>query len=400
MILIGHPGRQHSHHFAAAAFDGGYRTSYCSGQFDAQQLSALPSWLQGFMPAAISRNLVPFLAPGVHTTWPFGVALHHVTRPRFMRRFQYWGEWAGFAAFDWWLARQVAMRRPRMVIAYEMAALRAFRTAAKHDVLCVLDAAACHHRLQDSRLGVDSAILLSKAESLIRARKDEELILADMVICPSTLSAESYLAAGVPAHKIVVNTLGVDAEMFGEAAGQQPRNGVPHFAFIANSAYVKGADLVASAVASLQAANCPAVIDLVGGAHVEVASSATVRIVRHGHLSPKGVAGVLAKADCLLLPSRLESFGMVVLEALAAGVPVLVSRWAGASMVIEEDVTGWTFDSDPEVFISRVRWCAANVTQLRSMRGACIIAARQHSWQAYRTRAANIIGALLSDRNG
>lgn len=399
MIIIGHPGRQHSHQFATAIFEEGYRIRYCSGQFDVHQISAVPAFLRNFLPVAILRNLVPFIAIGVHITWPFGVALHHVARQRSMRRFQFWGEWAGFAAFDFWLASQIAVHRPQIVIAYEMSALRAFRVAAQHGALCVLDAAACHHHLQDSRLGVDSSTPLSKVEELIRARKDEEILLADLVICPSTLSAESYVAAGVPVDKVVVNTLGVDAEMFAEAAARS-RTGVPHFAFIANSAYVKGADFIASAVASLQEGNYSAVVDLVGGAHVEVISSETVLVVRHGHLSPKGIAEVLAKADCLLLPSRLESFGMVVLEALAAGVPVLVSRWAGASTMIEEDITGWTFDSDPDVFVSRVRWCAANVMQLRSMRTACVNSARQHSWTAYRLRAAKIIGGLVNDLNG
>ncbi|MBK9785793.1 MAG: glycosyltransferase family 4 protein [Betaproteobacteria bacterium] len=103
------------------------------------------------------------------------------------------------------------------------------------------------------------------------------------------------------------------------------------------------------------------------------------------------MAQVLSKADCLLLPSRLESFGMVVLEALASGVPVLVSKWAGASMVIQDGINGWTFDSDYGDFRNRIFWCATHVDELRSMRLKCVEISHLHSWSAYQARAIEIV---------
>lgn len=50
-----------------------------------------------------------------------------------------------------------------------------------------------------------------------------------------------------------------------------------------------------------------------------------VRIRHAGPLAPAEVAGVLASADALILPSRGENFGHVVAEALAAGCPAIVS---------------------------------------------------------------------------
>lgn len=52
------------------------------------------------------------------------------------------------------------------------------------------------------------------------------------------------------------------------------------------------------------------------------------------------VAELLACADLLLLPSASESFGLVALEAMAAGVPVVATRAGGIPEVVEEDVTG------------------------------------------------------------
>jgi len=53
------------------------------------------------------------------------------------------------------------------------------------------------------------------------------------------------------------------------------------------------------------------------------------------------VAPILAAADLLLLPSESESFGLVALEAMASGVPVIASRIGGIPEVVEDGVTGY-----------------------------------------------------------
>ena len=54
-----------------------------------------------------------------------------------------------------------------------------------------------------------------------------------------------------------------------------------------------------------------------------------------------GVADVLCAANLLLLPSETESFGLVALEAMASGVPVIASDVGGLPEVVEHGVTGF-----------------------------------------------------------
>src|SRR5262249_19766621 len=61
--------------------------------------------------------------------------------------------------------------------------------------------------------------------------------------------------------------------------------------------------------------------------------------------------GLLQQAQLLILPSLSETFGLVILEAWAAGTPVLSSTTSGARALIREGDTGWRFDlNEPETF--------------------------------------------------
>ncbi|GAA0370571.1 hypothetical protein GCM10009541_11360 [Micromonospora gifhornensis] len=61
------------------------------------------------------------------------------------------------------------------------------------------------------------------------------------------------------------------------------------------------------------------------------------RIHFTGRIAPDEVAKVLGESDLFVLPSRTEAFGCVYLEAMAVGVPTLVSRSAGLAALVDDD---------------------------------------------------------------
>jgi UDP-glucose:(heptosyl)LPS alpha-1,3-glucosyltransferase len=71
------------------------------------------------------------------------------------------------------------------------------------------------------------------------------------------------------------------------------------------------------------------------------------RVSYHGPSSD--VSWHLAAADLMVLPTQYEPFGLVIVEALASGVPVITSRLAGASEAIRDGRTGLLLDDPYDV---------------------------------------------------
>jgi UDP-glucose:(heptosyl)LPS alpha-1,3-glucosyltransferase len=73
----------------------------------------------------------------------------------------------------------------------------------------------------------------------------------------------------------------------------------------------------------------------------------TGRVRYHG--ATRDVGWWLAGADVLVLPTQYEPFGLVIVEALASGVPVITTRVAGASEAVQHGVTGLLQDDPYDV---------------------------------------------------
>jgi glycosyltransferase involved in cell wall biosynthesis len=75
-----------------------------------------------------------------------------------------------------------------------------------------------------------------------------------------------------------------------------------------------------------------------------------------GFLRGADVAEALASADACYLPSRTETLGLVLLEAMAAGCPVVAPRAGGITEIVRDGVTGYLYDpNDPNAAVEAHR---------------------------------------------
>ncbi len=399
-VLVTHPGRQHSHQAALGLARAGLLAGYWAGAPSLEHHGR-------FVPRALWRRWVryaPVDLPAARVVWyPWPPVLRRLADRALPAPAAARVDFAACRLFDRWAARRLERSAAEAVIACEISALSTFRAARHRGLRTLLDAPSIHHAAQDRLHGFTEPAALHRR---ITAVKDAEIELADAVITVSELARESYLEAGLPPERVLAIPLGADTELFSWGAPETTAAGAGTggFTFVFSGAMIrrKGFDLLLAAFDRVRVA-VPDVRLVIAGPGGDAAGALERYdgrgIERTGPLPQSELARVFRAADCLVLPSRNDSFGMVVVEALASGLPVIASRMVGARDLIAEGVSGWVVPvEDTEALARRMAWCAGNRAAVHAMRPACRRAAEAATWPAYHQRFAAAIESFLAAR--
>ena len=116
--------------------------------------------------------------------------------------------------------------------------------------------------------------------------------------------------------------------------------------FVGNLISRKGLDILIAAVKSINKQGLSVLLDVYGPGDISQYDF-NEKSVRYRGLIPFGNSqAVIAEYDLLVLPSRYDGWGVVVNEALMAGVPVICSNQVGAGVVVDMWQCGATFESE------------------------------------------------------
>ena len=130
--------------------------------------------------------------------------------------------------------------------------------------------------------------------------------------------------------------------------------------------YLKGYDIAAQAVAELKDFPCKLVfVGAPSGEEEKVAEMLLKQGIARSHLtvrcfneSREQLAELFCEVDLAIMPSRTEGFGLAALEALSAGLPVLVSGNSGLGEALKKVPYGSSFvvdSDDPEKWAQAIR---------------------------------------------
>lgn len=171
---------------------------------------------------------------------------------------------------------------------------------------------------------------------------------ADSCIASSTKAKEKLLAWGVPEEKIFISLLTVDISKF-QKVERAPVPG--RILYVGSMIPRKGLDLLVDALSYV---NCDFELRIVGNGTEEEIKQLKAAAEQKGILDKLTFCGFLQgenltdeyrRAQVFVLPTREDCFGLVLLEAMCAGVPIVASKYAdGAYDTVVEGVNGYIAD--------------------------------------------------------
>jgi len=237
------------------------------------------------------------------------------------------------------------------------------------------------------------------------------------VLCPSSTSREYLLDLGVRVHKVHIVRRGVDCTLFDarkrSAAlrhGLAP-NGEVLLLCVARLSLEKGFDFLASAYdAAIRLAQaqrgCPKFRLIITGGNANPAIAQTVRgyfaargldVYFTGTLTGEALAAMYASADLFVFPSQTETFGQVIQEAMASGLPVIALRKGGPADLVRPGVTGYlTTPGDADGFARRIVELVAQSDARARMGYTARAIAEKRSWDTVNAQIAYFMAEALS----
>jgi glycosyltransferase involved in cell wall biosynthesis len=176
--------------------------------------------------------------------------------------------------------------------------------------------------------------------------------MMDEVFAPSHAAARDLVAHGLDARRVRVLPCWVDGERFRPAAAGSGRNGDgtrPQVVYAGRVAREKSVELLARAFRDVIDGGTPAELVVAGDGpyRPEMERELTGYPVTFlGFVPQERLAEVYAGADMFVFPSSTDTCGLVVLEAQAAGLPVIVSDRGGPHEYVRDGGTGLLVPGD------------------------------------------------------
>ncbi|MDD5350265.1 MAG: glycosyltransferase family 4 protein [Chthoniobacteraceae bacterium] len=339
---------------------------------------------------AASRWPLPWLT--AHETGPFCIdAVYRTLDRRVARRAA--GADAAFSA----------------VYAYEDGAAATFAAARARGMRCFYDlpigywrAAQAVYREEQEREPQWACTLTGTLDSPAKlARKEEELALADAVFVASSFTTRTLARAGEAFSK-PVHVIPYGAPLaFPVAAGREEparRGGPLKVLFVGGLGQRKGLSYLLEAVEMLGAG---VELTLVGRKTTEDCAPLDAALRRHRwipSLAHDAVLREMSRHDVFVFPSLFEGFGLVLLEAMAQGLPIIATEHTAAPDLLEEGGGGFLVPiRSAQAIAEKLDLLARDPGLLWAMKSAARETALRHTWERYRERLAQAVAAALPE---
>ena len=216
-------------------------------------------------------------------------------------------------------------------------------------------------------------------------RKTREIHLADIVVCPGKFVHDSLPENIRRDKKCVIAKFGSPPPP--PPAPCNPRNEKLRVLFAGAMSQRKG---LADVFAAMKLLDRTKVDLVVMGTPIMPMSFYREQFAGFVHEPPRphgAVMELMQTCDVLVLPSLVEGRALVQQEALACGLPLIITANAGAEDLVEEGVTGFLVPiREPGKIAEKIEWLAGHRDSLPAMRDAARSKASEYRWDDYAAR--------------
>ena len=362
-MIVSSGGPFHAYHLARGAQAAGYLKRFLTTVFDGTQTSLDPRLCREIkLPAAIALAIRLLPIPGS----------------------LYWSYFAGDNLFDQMARRYVD--ECDFFHAFNNYGLYSMRKAKqKYGATTIVERSAGNPAYVDRLLSEEYAkwgLKLPAGHRWMLAKQAREFAEADYVMVPSDFVWRTMLAEGVPESKLVRVHLGFDPARF--APPESPRDdGIFRVIYVGALSLQKGLPYLLEAFRALDLPKSELLF--VGNASPDARAFLIqyAGLYRHVRFVPHDeLVKYYHAASVFVLPSLQDGFGLVVYEAAACGLPVIVTENVGAAIRDGED--GFVVPiRDAEALAEKLLYLYDRPAERRAMGQSARQYVSRYTWAAY-----------------
>lgn len=414
-ILVAHPERQHSFKLASALKKSDYLFKYITTVYD-KQSSLLMKCTKLFLS---KENL--HRAEGRKNSDLEDSDVIQFCELRGLIQIALYRFDKSKLIYNWWhkktsekfgkkVAKLAIKENVDAVILYDANALTCFKILEERapHILRIMDTSAANRLYMKTIYEKDMILCPQFSERLKQERNflwrsnycellSNELKLTEFFLVPSTFVKKSLLYSGIKEDQIKICPYGSNFNIneTGERI-KKDKSEIVKGIYVGNVTEMKGIYYLLEA--ALKIPNDKFKLTIVGAFNNSdgIFDKYKDKIDFVGRVTHEKVQKYLLNSDIFIFPSLGEGMSLAVLEAMACGLPCIVTKNSGVSEAINEGKNGYEVDIQNIAAIKeKIEWFIQNKNAIMTMRNHAIESAKIYTWENYNNKLIKIIDSIL-----
>jgi glycosyltransferase involved in cell wall biosynthesis len=402
-VILSHSGKQHAYHVAKALSDLGYLEKfYTSSYVTSQHLQKLIAvtgnkyWSRRFL-AGLNGHRVEanwrFEMPEIIYNKLFGQTARTVS-----------AIYQRDVKFDGYMASRMRSLKGDIFWGFQGSCFESLKAANENDKITICELATAHAPAAKKILEEEKLLNPEWADSIDNVsfpdtyyeRLCEEPHRADVVIGASQFTLQTLLEEGVPASKLRFLPLGFEVDHIPFELNKKRKEGPIRLLYAGRITQRKGIKYLLEAMKQFRPEEVE--LHIIGYVHGSgKALKNYSNFILHPPLQQYELFKKYQEFDAFVLPSVFEGFGLVIVEAMAAGLPVITTPHSIGPELITHGENGYIVPirQTDAIVRSVSEYIQKNDQQMSEMRRKAHESALQYSWNSYQNRLMKFLSSIV-----